>query len=59
MPADKFVALVDPAGVEKEVLDFADHVQRQLDAGWTRPVVKKTTTTTTNDRGTTKDKESV
>jgi hypothetical protein len=50
---DKFVVLVDPAGVEKEVLDFADHVQRQLDAGWTRPVVKKTIDRIT----TTKDKE--
>ena len=36
---DKFVRLVNLSGVEEDVWDFADHVERLLGIGWSMPVV--------------------
>ena len=38
---DKFVTLVNPQGEKEEVWDFADHVERMLSMGFTRPELPK------------------
>lgn len=34
---DNYVPLINPQGVTEQVWDFADHVDRLLAQGWTRP----------------------
>jgi hypothetical protein len=34
---DNFVPLINPQGETEQVWDFADHVERLLAQGWTRP----------------------